>query len=128
MASCTLEYASVLGRVRNSTYKRDVTRNRGEAQVPREGMSMRARLLVSAAAAVGSLAVGVGAAQAGTLAIHVLSDRADAISGGDALVSVSVPRGISASSVKVALGSSDVTSEFAMRPNGSYEGLLGGLQ
>jgi hypothetical protein len=85
-------------------------------------------LLISAAAAVGSLAVGVAAAQAGTLSIHVLSNRADAVSGGDALVSVSVPRGISASSVKVTLGASDVTSEFGVRPNGAYEGLLTGLQ
>ncbi len=89
---------------------------------------MRMRLVVGAVAAVGSLAGGVAAAQAGTLAVHVLSNRADAISGGDALVSVSVPRGVPASSVKVTLGSSDVTSEFAVRANGGYEGLLTGLQ
>ena len=88
---------------------------------------MRMRLLVAAAAATAALSVGVAGAQAGTLAIHVLSDRADAISSGDALVSVAVPRGVAPSSVKMTLGSSDVTSEFALHANGSYEGLLTGL-
>jgi hypothetical protein len=89
---------------------------------------MRMRLLVSVAVAIGVLTVGVARAQAGTLVIHVLSDRADAISGGDALVSVSLPKGVNPASVKMTLGSSNVTSEFALRPNGSYEGLLTGLQ
>jgi len=88
---------------------------------------MRTRLLAAVAVVAGSLAVGVAAAQAGTLTIHVLSDRADAISGGDALVSVSLPRSVNPASVKMTLGSTDVTSEFALRPNGSYEGLLSGL-
>jgi Tannase-like family of unknown function (DUF6351) len=88
---------------------------------------MRMRLLAGAAAAVVSLAVGVAAAQAGTLTIHVLSNRADAISGGDALVSVSLPPGVNPATVKMTLGSTAVTSEFAVRPNGAYEGLLTGL-
>ena len=89
---------------------------------------MRTRLLVCVGVTVGSLALGAGVAAAGTLQVHVLSNRANAISGGEALVSVALPRGTSASSVKVTLNSGDVTSEFAMRPNGSYEGLLTGLQ
>jgi len=89
---------------------------------------MRIRLLISVAVAMGVLTVGVASAQAGTLVIHVLSDRADAISGGDALVSVSLPSGVNPASVKMTLGSSNVTSEFALRPNGNYEGLLTGLQ
>jgi Tannase-like family of unknown function (DUF6351) len=88
---------------------------------------MRMRLLILAAVATASLSAGVAVAQAGTLSIHVLSDRADAISGGDALVSVSIPRGIPPSSVTMSLGSTNVTSEFARRPNGSYEGLVSGL-
>ena len=55
---------------------------------------MRMRLLVGAAVATTALSVGVAGAQAGTLAIHVLSDRADAISSGDALVSVALPRSV----------------------------------
>src|ERR1700722_5724207 len=70
----------------------------------------------------------VAAAQASaSFSLHVLSDRADLISGGEALVSVSLPRKLSPASVKVTLGSSDVTSEFAQRANGSYEGLVTGL-
>src|SRR5947209_13226397 len=88
---------------------------------------MRMRLLILAAVATASLSAGVAVAQAGTLSIHVLSDRADAISGGDALVSVSIPHGIPPSSVTVSLGSTNVTSNFAQRPNGSYEGLVSGL-
>src|SRR5579859_7381767 len=89
---------------------------------------MRMRLLAGIAAAAGSLIVGVAAAHAGTLTIHVLSNRSDAISGGDSLVSVSLPKGVNPTSVKVKLGSTNVTSEFALRPNGSYEGVLTGLQ
>ena len=79
---------------------------------------MRIRLLISVAVAMGVLTVGVASAQAGTLVIHVLSDRADAISGGDALVSVSLPSGVNPASVKMTLGSSNVTSEFALRLSG----------
>jgi hypothetical protein len=85
------------------------------------------RLLILAAVATAALSAGVAVAQAGTLSIHVLSDRADAISGGDALVSVSIPHGIPPSSVTLRLGSTDVTSDFAQRANGSYEGLVSGL-
>jgi hypothetical protein len=88
---------------------------------------MRTRLLVGIAVAACAFSIGASAAAA-ALSIHVLSNRADAISGGDALVSVSVPRGVSPSSVKVTLGSSDITNEFAPRPNGAYEGLVTGLQ
>ncbi|HEX8645452.1 MAG TPA: DUF6351 family protein [Thermoleophilaceae bacterium] len=53
--------------------------------------------------------------------IRVLSNRADLISGGDALVEV-VPSG-----ARVALGGRDVTKAFAVRPGGRYMGLLAGL-
>jgi hypothetical protein len=81
-------------------------------------------------AVIAALAVPcIAAAQASaSFSLHVLSDRADLISGGEALVSVSLPRKLNPASVKMTLGSSDVTSEFAQRPNGSYEGLLTGLQ
>ena len=79
---------------------------------------MRMRLLAAAAAAVVSLAVGVAAAQAGTLTIHVLSNRADAISGGDALVSVSLPPGVNPATVKMTLGSTAVTQNWSCREGG----------
>ena len=54
--------------------------------------------------------------------IKVLSNRADLISGGDALVRVT-PIG---ATVKV--NGKDVTGEFAKRPNGQYLALLTGLK
>jgi hypothetical protein len=57
--------------------------------------------------------------------ITVLSNRADLISGGDALVSVDLstnPRAI-----RVELNGMDLTSAFAVRPNGRYEGIVTGL-
>jgi hypothetical protein len=69
-----------------------------------------------------------GAAGGGDgLRIEVVSDRADLISGGDALVAISLPHGLDASSVTVDLGGRDVTGEFAVRDNGRFEGLLTGL-
>jgi hypothetical protein len=59
--------------------------------------------------------------------ISVLSSRADLVSGGDALVELVLPPGAAASSVQVRLGSADVTAQFALRPNGKYQGLLTGL-
>jgi hypothetical protein len=59
-------------------------------------------------------------------AISVLSNRADSISGGDALVRIDLGDA-QAASVTVTLNGSDVTSAFAVRPNGRYEGLVTGL-
>ena len=69
--------------------------------------------------------VGVSeASAAGTAKIQVLSNRADLISGGDALVAVT---GVDASKARVTVGSRDVTSSFALRPNGRFEGIISGL-
>ena len=59
--------------------------------------------------------------------IHVLSGRADLISGGDVLVSVDLARGTGPAAARVTIGSRDVTGSFAMRANGRYEGLVTGL-
>ena len=72
--------------------------------------------LVLAAAALLLAAAPVQAAE-----IRVLSNRADIISGGDALVQVE-PAG-----AKVAVDGKDVTSRFAQRPDGRYVGLIEGL-
>ncbi len=60
------------------------------------------------------------------LAIHVLSNRADLISGGDALIQVDLPHGVSTARLEV--NGRDVSSAFAVRPNGKYQGLLTGLR
>jgi uncharacterized tannase-like protein DUF6351 len=62
------------------------------------------------------------------LRIEVLSNRADVISGGDALVAIDLPAGVRPSQVKVVLGGRNVTGKFAKRANGRYEGLLTGLR
>jgi hypothetical protein len=59
--------------------------------------------------------------------IEVLSNRADLISAGDALVAIVLPAGTDPSSVQVTVGGRNVTSAFARRPNGRYEGLVTGL-
>ena len=89
---------------------------------------MPKRIVVSVAAVVALFTAGTGIAEAGTLTVEVLSNRANLISGGDALVAVKLPRSVKPASVKMTLNSSDVTSQFALRQNGSYEGLLSALQ
>ena len=80
--------------------------------------------LVLAAAAPVSASASAGS-QPGI--IHVLSNRADLVSGGDALVSVDLPSGTDPGAVSVTLNGSDITSEFGQRANGLYEGLVTGL-
>jgi hypothetical protein len=89
---------------------------------------MREKVLVGVAILAACVTLGAGGAQAGgTLSVRVLSNRADLISGGEALVSVVLPPGTSPGSVKVTAGGRDVTSAFAVRPNQTYEGLVTGL-
>ena len=59
--------------------------------------------------------------------IVVLSSRADLVSGGDALVQIVLPARVDPATVRVSLDGTDVTSAFAVRPDGSYEGLVTGL-
>jgi hypothetical protein len=59
--------------------------------------------------------------------ISVLSNRADLVSGGDALVAVDLA-GADADDVRVTLNGSDVTDSFGMRESGRYMGLLTGLR
>ena len=59
--------------------------------------------------------------------IKVLSNRADLISGGDALVEVELAPGTKAAALVMKVGGRDVTSHFALRPNGRYMGRVSGL-
>lgn len=59
--------------------------------------------------------------------IKVLSNRADLISGGDALVEVDPPAGVPLSALRVAVNGQDVTSRFAIGANGKFMGLVDGL-
>lgn len=60
--------------------------------------------------------------------ITVVSNRADLISGGDALVRVSVPSGRSGTLNRIRLNGRDVTRRFAAGTDGHYLGLVSGLR
>src|SRR5687768_3471182 len=67
------------------------------------------------------------ASGASSLGIDVLSNRADVISAGDALLAVRIPAGLNVAKVRVFDDGRDVTGAFAVRPNGRFEGLVEGL-
>src|SRR5439155_15739170 len=77
-----------------------------------------------------ALALGLAAAvSAAPPEIVVLSNRADLISGGDALVEIKVPTWISAAKgVKVDVDGVNVNGAFAVRADGRYYGLVTGLK
>ncbi len=64
---------------------------------------------------------------AASAVIHVLSNRADLISGGDALVEVVMTDGSFDAIKSVTLNGREVTGQFAVRENGRYMALLSGL-
>jgi hypothetical protein len=91
-------------------------------------------VLVVLASAPGALGRGgspqaSGPGNGGQPQVVVLSNRADLISGGDALVEVVLPARVDPSTVSVTLnGSTDVTSDFAVRSDGRFVGLVTGLK
>jgi len=87
---------------------------------------MRTLLVLSLAAL---LAAAAWADEGGSnLEIVTLSNRADLISGGDALVEVRVPKQVSLSAVKVKLNGHDITSSFtASAAARTLRGLVTGL-
>ena len=62
------------------------------------------------------------------LEIKTLNNRADMVSGGDALVEVVMPAGVSMNAFKVDLNGTDVTAAFAVRSNGRVLGLVTGMK
>jgi hypothetical protein len=70
---------------------------------------------------------GGGGAGDPATAIHVLSNRADLLSDGDALIEIDVPAGTSASAIKLLLNGDDVSSAFTATPSGRLRGLVSGM-
>jgi hypothetical protein len=72
----------------------------------------------------------LAAAQSNLTILKVLGNRADLVSGGNALVEVVLPAKAKATyaNVKVLLNGNDVTSSFAVRADGRYYGLVEGLK
>src|SRR6266511_3958562 len=98
----------------------------------REGVAVLAAVVVCALAAMlPSAAVPAAGAKvpaaAAAMKINVLSNRADLISDGDALVEIVVPSGVDPRSVKVDVGGRDVTSAFAVRSDGRFLGRVESL-
>ena len=67
-------------------------------------------------------------AVAATPEILVLSNRADLISGGDALIEIKWPQGANPATASVTLNGTPLTTSFGIRPNGRYMGLVTGLR
>ena len=88
------------------------------------------RARASAAALVAATWLGGGTANAasGVQGLEVLSNRADLISGGDALVAARLAGGADPATLRVDLDGVDVTGAFALRPSGRFEGLVTGLK
>src|SRR5437773_2465650 len=61
------------------------------------------------------------------LEIKILSNRADLISGGEALVEIVLPPRVLSADIRVDVDGRDVTSAFDVRPNGRYMGLVEGF-
>jgi hypothetical protein len=87
---------------------------------------MKLRLLASALGATILLggSVAAQAVDGEGVEIRVLSNRADLVSGDNALVRVVT---VDPSSVQVTLNGDDITQSFAVRPNGQFEGVVTGL-
>jgi hypothetical protein len=79
--------------------------------------------------AVLAVAAIAGTAQAGAAAPHVkvLSNRADLVSGGQALIEIKA-RPAAYRRLRVELNGRGVTGRFAKRPNGRYQGIVTGLR
>ncbi|QHS11241.1 DUF6351 family protein [Sinimarinibacterium sp. NLF-5-8] len=65
---------------------------------------------------------------AGAPVIEVMSNRADLISGGDALVELRVAEDASLQDLRVTLNGTDISTAFARRANGRVMGLVEGLR
>jgi hypothetical protein len=72
----------------------------------------------------GFLTAGEAAANPARLAVEVLSNRADLVSGGDALIKVSVPNH---TTVRVELNGRDVTGALRAQPDGNLVGVIEGM-
>ena len=88
-------------------------------------------VIVIAALAAGSASCATSAGRetddAGRYALSTLSSRPDMVTGGDALVGVTVPAGVDASTVRLRLGDRDVTDSFRPPDDGRLMGIVSGL-
>ena len=88
---------------------------------------MLAVVALTTAMVLASTAVATAAPASGGVEIKVLSNRADLVSDGDALVEIVRPAGTNPDSVRVELDGQDIVGDFALRPDGRFVGLVDGL-
>ena len=88
---------------------------------------MHTKTLVSALALGAGLLLALPARAIDPPVISVLGNRADLVSGGNALVEISWPAGANSTVAKIALNGTLINSQFALRPNGKYQGVVTGL-
>jgi hypothetical protein len=95
----------------------------------RDRLSARGSLILATVLAIAATALLPGSVSAadGPPEIRVLSNRADLISGGDALVEIAWGGAANSRATRIELNGVDVKSAFAIRPDGRYMGLLTGL-
>lgn len=82
---------------------------------------------IGAAILLGACGGDGGSAPDGPLEIRTLSNRADLVSGGDALVEIVLPEGADGAGLKVEVDGRDVSGAFARRADGRFTGLVTGL-
>jgi hypothetical protein len=88
---------------------------------------MRLRWIALLAAPLAAWMPAAAAVKPRAIRIQTLSNRADLISDGNALVRVVLPRGARVRRLRVTVGGRDVSDAFARRRNGHVEGLIEGL-
>ena len=93
-------------------------------------MRIHSAVLLAAAISVHANAAPPPQANDNLTEIRVLSNRADLVSGGDALVEIILPAKAKArpADVRIDVNGEDVTGAFGVRPNGRFYGLVRGLR
>ena len=85
------------------------------------------RGVVLAAAVAALLAACGGSNSSPPLEIRTVNNRADLVSGGDAMVEIVLPEGADTAGLKVDVAGRDVSSAFARRSDGRVTGVITGL-
>ena len=86
------------------------------------------KVLAALATLLSAIAAAPAAAAPGDAQVRLLSNRADIVSGGDALMQVVPPSGVRPSAMRVDAGGRDVTPAFGVRGDGRFVGLVTGLR
>src|SRR5690554_4940801 len=98
------------------------------SELGRARRGSRAWLSVLVVVAWGAATLAQEATAASVPEITVVGNRADLVSGGDALVEITWPSGVDPATAKFFLNGRELTGVFAQRPNGRFMGLVEGMR